>query len=220
MNLNSLPVVELEEVWHIGTLNAVDKGCNFAHSHEGAGLSVSVNPDAWEAIAKLGGYPWWVLSRKDGRPGRFINLIAIRGARRSNLTGYAVERGLLTMQPRWEVSYFDEEAECRSRFLYATPEEAREEKAALRESDESVRSRKIVVPCPTDKLKELVRQDVSDGGAFAIAVTALAEEMSDIDGVWWDDALDVLTLRAPAGAISVRAMPEWNARPVKRFETC
>lgn len=60
------PTITLARVWHIGTLNAADKAGRYTQSLEGAGLSVSVHPEAWNEIARLGGLPWHELTQPGG----------------------------------------------------------------------------------------------------------------------------------------------------------
>jgi hypothetical protein len=57
------PVRWISRVAHIGTLDPAAKG---AFSWEAHGLSVSLHPEEWEAIARLGGRPWHLLERTGG----------------------------------------------------------------------------------------------------------------------------------------------------------
>ena len=60
------PLAALGLVTHVGTFDPADKGRG-GESYEGTGLSVSVHPEDWEAIARLGGCPWWEADLSDRR---------------------------------------------------------------------------------------------------------------------------------------------------------
>ena len=44
LNESTLAQIELDAVFHVGTLDAAQKGTYYRHSHEGSGLSVSLHP--------------------------------------------------------------------------------------------------------------------------------------------------------------------------------
>lgn len=54
------PLISFTKLYHVGTLNPENKGSD---SHEGSGLSVSVHPNEWTRIAKLGGGDLYSLSK-------------------------------------------------------------------------------------------------------------------------------------------------------------
>lgn len=49
-----LPILDLDSVVHIGSFGPSDKDSR-GSSYEGHGLSVSRDPDEWEALSKFGG---------------------------------------------------------------------------------------------------------------------------------------------------------------------
>ena len=63
-NLNfELPTKKISSVFHVGDMNISNKS---DFSLEGSGLSVSLHPDAWVKIAKLGGRDIYVLTNNNG----------------------------------------------------------------------------------------------------------------------------------------------------------
>ena len=220
MNVKNLPVVSLPKVWHIGTMKQAEKAMQWKSSYEGAGLSVSVNPDAWESIAELGGSPWWQLARADKAPGRFLNLYATKGNSRKALVEMATSKGWLVRGERFKVSYPDPETETRRICSFATEAQARTERDFLREEAEgNVRMWRVETELATPALEAIIGQTIAGEEGYELAVTALVEEFDTLDGVWWRAPLDVAALSAPVGVISLRALPLWVSRKVRRFDT-
>ena len=102
-----LPIIELLTVHHIGSFDPRDKGGR-GESYEGVGLSVSLHPDAWMAIARLGGLPEWSLTAPDGG-GRFLDVHALTVPQRGEIESWAQATDLTRNEPRWEVSWVDAE---------------------------------------------------------------------------------------------------------------
>ena len=83
------PVLQFDDHCHIGTMKPSDKGrFHNKTSLEGNGLSVSEDPDAWRAIAKLGGFPTWSLTR-DGS--LFVDAHALQESHWQELTAHRTE---------------------------------------------------------------------------------------------------------------------------------
>jgi len=207
MNLESLPLKALSRVYHVGTMNAVDKGCRGA-SFEGSGLSVSLHPTEWVRIAKLGGLPTFVLSKSDGL---FLDFCKLGPAQRAALIQWAEGFGWVTHVARWQVSWLDEDAGTRCQMLACTAEEARLEVEDLEESCVEVQSSETSVPVLTSKaLKRLgfVPPELSTPDILA---TFLAEDTESLDGVWWDEELAPSNLSAPRGVISANKLRTWSA---------
>src|SRR3546814_7378418 len=97
MTYDDVPLVSFDALWHRGTMDAADKGCR-GESHEGHGLSVSTDPDAWEEIAKLGGEPLWELSR-DGN--RFLDAHGLSECHRRTMSDWAESEGLAVRADAW-----------------------------------------------------------------------------------------------------------------------
>lgn len=203
-----LPLQRLATVWHIGSFDAADKGCHGA-SLEGTGLSVSVDPDAWEAIAKLGGYPWWKLHRKEGA---FVDFHALGPEHLDAITQWGLARGWLCMQPQWELSYYDDELDDRRLMTFDTAEEAQAELEEYAVYDESAKVEAVVRPCPTEQMHQRLGFKSSVFGALDIVATFWVEDETQLDGVWWWDLLDPQSLSAPRGVIVRRALGGWTHR--------
>jgi hypothetical protein len=208
MNLSTLPCRSFRTLWHQGSFNPSDKGVR-GPSYEGAGLSVSVDPDAWEQIARLGGLPRWRLTRADDTPGRFVNFHRLSAAQLAALAQAGSSRGWLERAVRHKVSWADPETNDARFCLFADSERAKDEADDMRQWAEEVSTQVTEMDVATALLEGIARQPVSDDLALEMVLTSLVEEVDFLDGVWWADRLDPDALSAPRGCISLRALPRW-----------
>lgn len=203
-------VRSLTRVWHIGTLDRRDKGRR-GPSFEGDGLSVSVDPDAWEEIAKLGGLPRWVLTNPRGR---FVEFHALTEIQRTAIADWGITHGLVCKKDTWALSYYDEELEDRCTLEIDDEAEACETLDDLLEHDPD--SEPELKPAETlavtSKLCERIGFKPLD--AFDVLVALWAEDETTLDGVWWADRLAPELLSAPRGVIVRRALPNWRRRRI------
>lgn len=203
-----LALQHLDQVWHIGSLNPADRGCH-GHSFEGTGLSISVNPDAWEQIAKLGGLLWWELKRPHGA---FLDYLALTEQQLAELTLWGVREGWLVMRQQWELSWLDSEDNERRMCYFDSLEKAQYERD---EEDDTVSLKEVVRPCPTKAMDDRLGFKADVGSALDLAATFWVEDMTSLDGVWWAEYLRPSSLSAPRGVIVRRALDRWSQTCVR-----
>lgn len=206
----SLPTHSFGTVAHIGTWPDAPAGRTPRRgaSYEGIGLSVSVHPDAWQHIARLGGYPLRWMTRRDGRAGLFIDGHAAYPAAKA----WARSQGWVAERAGWEVCWEDDELERRVCINTFDADDAAESVV-----DEPPRAIKITLPTG-----ELLRRLDDYYGAQTNNVHPafdgelvnrwVATQHPEADGVWWDNILDPATLTAPAGLIVPERLSGWHVR--------
>lgn len=201
-------ILSLRESFHVGDLSRPRglRKCLYAS----AGLFVSLHPEEWSAIARRGGYPTWVVRRRDGSPSRFLDWLNSDVTFRSVLADRVVDAGLATRTTHYQVEYYDDEREDTFSFTFSDRERAQYEADAF---DEVVKE----VPgfAPTEALLErwLATFDPAyklDGKlVLDFAIEVLLERETDLDGIWWDETLDVSRLSAPQGVIFEARLPDF-----------
>ena len=194
-----LPVVALTRAVHIGTLDPDDKGLRGA-SYEGHGLSVSVDPDDWLRIAKLGGLPWWELRNAAGR---FMDRHALTGAQRDQISAWAVDAGLARRRELWRVTYHDDELDGDVSVLFDSREAAEVELDDLDDGE----AQPVMALTATAALAARVGR--ADGDCFDLAAVCFTEDITDVDGVWWADRRGPFS--APRGVILPGRLHRWTA---------
>lgn len=123
-------LVALSRVYHVGSLDPADKGCH-GESYEGDGLSMSVHPEAWIAIARLGGLPTWSTDI-----GRMCIVDGHELVRDESMMHWAAAGGWVTsIHGACRLTYFDVEFECTTSSLFRSRAEAEREAEALVDVD-------------------------------------------------------------------------------------
>lgn len=182
-------------------MNEGDKGIRGA-SLEGSGLSVSLHPQAWVRIAKLGGLPTWRLNRENGV---FLEARKLKGEAHDFYVRWALRKGWLQRTKAYRVVWFDDELGGEVQSLYPTQAEA------LREAEGRIEAvTRVDAFAGTALLEERVGSRVSLLTAQDLALTVFCEQVLSVDGVWWSDVLDPGALSAPRGVIFKTRLPLWR----------
>jgi len=205
-----VPVLNLTKAYHIGTLKPSDKG-HRGSSLEGHGLSISQHPDAWVQIAKLGGFPWWKLNRKEGR---FLDYHSLEKTALQAIQHWAEDANLLIQATRWKVEGYDEEAKDACYCLFNSKAEAEAEA-----SEYEVTPLPVTAPVATEVLSTRMGFRVDDASALELGVVCWCESQTDLDGVWWNDVFDPYGLSAPRGVILPHHVQDWKSKEITPFKT-
>jgi len=206
-------------VFHVGDLDLGAhgevlplSGRRGRESQEFTGLSVSEYPEEWTRIARLGGFATYELRRRDGKSGRFVDMLRLKP---EPLLAEAIERGWLKKQVMWKASWeeevnWDEWEQYES--LHETEEEALQQVEGL---DGDVVAREVwVATAPLQKIYAGSFSGELGPKASEFAVLLLLEETGSYDGAWWEEELRPEILSAPRGSIFQSKVAEWTAEAV------
>ena len=199
---DGLPAKTLKGLYHVGTLEASKK----RDGYEGAGLSVSTHPDAWKQIARGHVTGDTHSATKEGN--KFLDAHGLSDAHNEQIKQWALENDYLAQQETVTVCYYDDEMEddlCSTFNSMADAEAEYDEE--LEHMDVSVDKGGIV---PTDKLKKETRQNRIDSTGVLEFVLPIFAEQQGLDGVWWQDKLDVQRYSAPRGVIVPSKIKSWK----------
>lgn len=195
------PLVSMDTVTHIGTLNAGDKGIR-GDSYEGTGLSFSIHPEEWEQIARLGGQPWWETDLS-GEP--LLDGHAFLDQHAEALAAWGEAEGWLARGQMFEARWFDDELEQEVALRVPTREEALAEVEDRVDDPETAVT--LVDPCwlATPKLDVAMgrtprEQPEGDAQVLQDVATVWARAQG-LTGVWWEDELDEWAYSAPRGVV-------------------
>jgi hypothetical protein len=200
------PVISFDALYHVGTMDPAAKSCNFETSYEGDDLSVSTEPEAWEQIAKLGGNPWWRLSRPEAQ---LLDVLRLTRPQRQSICTWAERQGLIEPITLWRASWFDDEMDQRVALDFRSADEARGQV----EGEEGSRVRKVAgwgaLPTLVHRLHWEGWTDLAKDGAEG-AIIAFAEDVLAVDGLWWAEELAPENLSAPRGVIFAARLDGWG----------
>lgn len=196
----TLPILVIPEVMHLGFLRERPAP---KISHEGRCLSVSLHPDAWRRIARLGGSPLWALEHAQGR---FVDFYALTAAHHQEALAWARNKQWLREEWLYHLEMTDEDGEVDGYVVFESYDEA------LDESDdcpERIISRvRGHVAC--DAMQQALGISVPLGFAERWATIEWLADTSDADGIWWDDMLDPSRFSAPRGGIFQHRVQRWT----------
>jgi hypothetical protein len=196
------------KLWHVGSMTATDKR---ADSYEGAGLSVSLHPNAWRRIARgfVGGDTYEMT-----KPGNvFLDAHKVGKRQEAQIRQWAIENGYAEAKAQYQVSWYDEEMDGRVAFVFDTREEAEAE------SDPEYNEDIIIKEIPTgmtgtQKLADRCMQTRIDTSPLDLILTVYAEDVMGVDGVWFNDLHDPSRLSAPRGVIFQSKLASWTAEKI------
>lgn len=205
------PTRTFKKLFHVGDMDIKDKQPG---SLEGDGLSVSQHPEAWMEIARIGG-PTWVLTKAGNR---FLDFHRLNAKQRKEVIQWGVKNGYAEEGTVYRVHWYDEEMEEERYFEYTSREEAQSEVDAGTGSEiEEVPGN----PIGTQKLESRMKARVTNSPSLTLdyLVVAYAEDVLNLDGVWWADRLDPEHLSAPRGVIFNAMLPTWKKDKVNASVT-
>jgi hypothetical protein len=223
-----IPVILSDTVYHLGTLDPEARGRRFKSSYEGAGLSVSRCPAAWEEIAKLGGSPTYILERAGAT---WVDLMAIAADDRAAIIRWAEEANLVEAGETWRAWTTNEDGAWMSISCKSEEDAWAEYGFSPMDSDFDERCEEFIdemgeppegklVHClPITVLTEEgnvraagfgTHDEAWDIAAMFWCEDVLRREHPEVMGVWWMYDLDVGSLSAPAGAIFPVCLQEFS----------
>ena len=175
-----LPVQRVPTVTHIGTLDEGQKG---SFSLEGPALSVSVHPDAWRKIARLGGHPAHELAG-----GTFLHATALTGPQWDSVRAWGVQQGHITRGQGFQTRHWDENGEE----FFVTHGSREDAKYEADDPDDYLKP--VLTSTPTHEEARGM-----PGDDYALLKLSQAAGKA---GLWWSEDLDPDALSAPRGALN------------------
>lgn len=196
-------------IFHVGTLEPHRKGHFHADSLEGHCLSVSIHPEAWVEIARLGGEPVW---RLDHEEGQFVDVLSLESdpVAAQAIRAWGVAQGLAQEKTCWRAWQYDSEEDEWRYLLFETEDEAQLDADEF-ETRTGGNIEPVSVCVGTPALCEIIGwRDTGTNDVLDFLVMAYIEAHApDIQGVWWDETLDPDALSAPRGGILPSRLHQW-----------
>ena len=202
----TFPIKNIKDsIYHIGTMNIKDRSSR--ESHEGKSLSVSTEPNAWAKINKgFTGGDLWLLNKKNNK---FVDMVKIDNDIWDQLYSWGEQSGYFKQQTMYKYCYYDDEMDDTLCQEFDTYEEAL---AEVIDDDEKDNIEKVSgAYIPTEKFKK------ETGTVFhkdlIVAIYCINKNIN-VDGLWWDEKLDILRYSAPRGNIFDHIVHTWNIKKV------
>lgn len=197
---------KIETLYHVGTMDIADKS---SFSLEGNGLSVSICPNEWMKIARMTSSTIWSLYKRNVQ---MLDYYSLTENEFKIATAWGIDKGYLEECIIFKSIRFDDEMDCELESVFETFEEACEESCfenkynsyeeylSVKENEYSKVEKEIGYK-PTSKLKEISMVNVDISNSQEINLLMFLEENTELDGVYWDEILDIYKYSAPRGVI-------------------
>ncbi len=215
--MTGVPIIVLERVYHVGDLDPAQRGSLHRSSQEGPCLSVSLCPEAWIEIARLGGSGLFAFERSGAA---FLDVHAAMAdpVLREAIVHWAETEGLIVFREQWKAWSFDEETEEWTHFLVRSREDAErevDEFARGPDGGPAVELHMGYVATPELGIRlGCGRFDDTFTLDFAAMVWArdAAPNLTGrvLDGVWFREAYAPDHYSAPRGGIFPEALSRWS----------
>jgi hypothetical protein len=220
---------EMDQAFHVGTMDETRRGANYTTSYEGRLLSISNCPNAWRQIAHLDGDRTFALAT-GGK--LLLDLHGLDDTAMSLIASWSESVGLAERTEVFRGWEWDADDGGWRFSEYGTREEAESELRFFLDLADGD-------PLPTKKLPKgktslvepvdvisLTRHgqdrsgweaagDASDIVAAFYAEDVLANLDDRVIGVWWNERYAPQSLSAPRGGLFASALPKIEVTPVR-----
>lgn len=202
------PVCTVDELYHIGTLNPKDKGKG---SQEGSGLSVTTHPYEWKRIYnRISGQLY-----ECHKPQHlFLNAHALTDKHIDTINAWGVKNGWIEPTDYYKAYQYDSELDDTVYSIHPTYDDAEAEIYEI--DDDNYVEHEPNGFVMTERMQETCLSYHRMHEPTDLLFTLFAEYELNIDGVWWDDILDVYAYSAPRGVIVPKRLSEWTFTPVEK----
>lgn len=196
MKTNDFPIVSFNELFHVGTLDKKDKQNN---SLEGNGLSVSICPNEWREITDLLGdlYSCKKINNK------FLDFHMMNDEQKEIILQFGIKGKYIEACKIYRVNVNGENS-YDGYFTFLSYEQA------IPEVDDEKEITIVDGYKANDIMIERTCADCNQGLVLDLLPTIYAEDVLKIDGVYWNDNLNVNDYSAPRGVISISQLNTWK----------
>jgi len=199
--VNGFPSLNIAEVYHVGFMDPQHKRRG---SLEGSGLSVSLHPEAWTKIAKLGGRPTQALTNPKGT---FLNYHALTDEQKKAILSWGEQNRYVSGATTYRVSWYDDEADGT---VFSIMHDREKAEAEAEDMEDSVVKELPGSYVATPLMQQRVHGSADPSLVLDLLSTIFVEDVLGWDGVWWKDTLDPASLSAPRGVIVPNAISRWQ----------
>ncbi|OXX48857.1 hypothetical protein B9J93_03795 [Vibrio sp. V17_P4S1T151] len=206
-----LPVTQVvEQLYHVGTLDINSRRNN---SHEGRGLSISTEPDAWVKINR--GLTTGNLYNLSKSGHKFIDMLEINKEHYEQIFKWGIEKGYISQDFVYIINYYDDELDDNV-FIEITDSDELSAELEMMDMiyDEAIENGTLEVNdnsyTITDKFKAATGSEHKD----LIVSLYCQEENIPVDGLYWDEELSISKYSAPRGVIFDNRVSSWDITKV------
>lgn len=216
---------EIATLYHVGTMDIANKS---RFSLEGNGLSVSICPNDWMKIAKMSSSTIWSLHKENIQ---MLDYYSLTDEDFKIANKWGVDQGYLEETIVFKSIKFDDEMDCELESIFSTFKDACEESCFDEEYEsyeeyqdfkeyECSRVERVIGYIPTKKMKTISMVDVDISNSEQINLLIFLEKNTNLDGVYWNEVLDIYNYSAPRGVIFNSKVNSFSRKKIVFCEEC
>jgi len=195
-----MKLIQKSVVFHVGELD-ISKKRKFSYE-TGLGISVSEHPMEWAEIAELSGNVYKFTAPQ----GVFLDVYKLTESDMDLITRWGISNKLIKISSIYYFTYYDSESESMMKMEF-------ESKRKATDNAEGEKVRKKIGMVATQKFHRLIGWKIDQLLVKDYLIVYFAHAM-DIDGVWFNDKLDVANYSAPRGMIFDDKLLRWRIEQV------
>lgn len=193
-----------KKLYHQGSLNINDKkNYNLEGNH---GLSVCNIPNVWNKITPLSSSKEFVLTKSNNS---FLDFHELNNEELDIIYNWGIENDYLKETNIYVASYYDEDMDQEMEITFYSKNEALEEY-----EDSDIKQKKGYVA--TEKFSKF--NGYSNKDNIDLIVVPFVKENTDLDGVFWNDTLDISRYSAPRLIIIEEKLNSWKIKPKRKIK--
>lgn len=213
---------EIKKLYHAGTFNIANKSKN---SSDGNGLSVSICPNSWIKMARIKSDILWEFYKEDIK---MLDYYSLSEDDFKVATIWGVEQGYLIEKELFKIinnsntekqSTFNCFEDLKNEIKLNEEYESYEEYDLFREYEDLTINKEIKY-IATEKLKKLSLVSIDDSNIIQINLLLFLEFNSDLDGIYYNDKLNIYKDSAPKGIIFNSKINSFSKRQVSLCDNC
>lgn len=201
--MKKMPIISVQNVFHVGKM---DKSLKGKGSMEGAGLSISTEPSAWVKINPFTGGSLFSCKKNNNQ---FLDFYSLTEEQQKEIFTWGIKEHYVISTTLYRITYFDDEMNCDVSYLYDSYEQAQDNA----EDDVEIKTESGYVSTPY--MDEKVMSHGKEYNPLDLLCTLYVDEVMDIDGIWWEEKLDVYRYSAPRGVIVESKVDSWSIEKEK-----
>lgn len=212
--------IELNHLFHVGEIDPNDSAITSRSSYEAFCLSVSMHPEEWSRIARLGGRTTWKLERDQSK---FVDVHAFDSEQIDQVRDWAVMNEIALEQSLWKAWITNENGE----WCYLICESKQEAIHETEDADIEIGNGPALDGTCVEEFFDLVLTEKGmamlerwgdpksgyEGALILFCRQILAPSDRDIVGIWWKDDYDPENLSCPRGGIFPERIDEFDRSP-------
>lgn len=196
------PIIHLTGLAHVGTMDISKKNRG---NLDGSGLPITTEPEAWRIIADLKGDSKFRLIKNNNE---FLDYYALSNEQKEEIISWGIKEGFIENNIIYRFDFYNDTMDSEV-CVYGTDKNKLFTEAQVYGIENISELKTLNGFTSTSKMDTRVMSHGTTVMDIQLLSTIYVEDVLKIDGVWWDDEIDICNNYAPRGVIFNSKIQEW-----------